>query len=197
MTPTHDHAPATLGHAGIAARVPHAAAMCLLDALLRWDSDEIECRITGHADAAHPLRDRGVEPCNVTAGATAGAHTHHGTAADHGLPATCAIEYAAQAMALHASLHATSKRGAGAAPTPGFLASARDVRLHVPRIDTAPGPLRVLARRQAGDDRQAMYRFVLHDATGALLVEGRATVVLNTPLPRAAGAASTTPTASP
>ena len=154
------HAPQTLDHAGIAQRVPHAGAMCLLDSLQRWDADEIECRIANHAEATHPLRafDRG---------------------ADLGLPAPNAIEYAAQAMALHASLNAAE----GARPTPGFLASARDVQLHVARLDTAAGPLRVRATRQAGDERQAMYRFALHDATGATLVEGRATVVLNTPLP--------------
>jgi predicted hotdog family 3-hydroxylacyl-ACP dehydratase len=156
-------APATLDHAGIAARVPHAGAMCLLERLLRWDADEIECGIVDHADAAHPLRDR-----------TGGT--------DHGLPASCAIEYAAQAMALHAALARPGARE-GEAPTPGFLASAREVRLHVLRLDTATGPLRVRARRLAGDERQAMYRFTLDDAAGAPLVEGRATVVLNTPLP--------------
>ncbi|MBI5719817.1 MAG: hydroxymyristoyl-ACP dehydratase [Burkholderiales bacterium] len=152
--------PATLDHAGIAARVPHAGAMCLLERLSRWDSDEIECGIANHADPAHPLRERD-------------------GSADLGLPAPCAVEYAAQAMALHASLAAAG----GKAPTPGFLASARDVQLHVQRLDTAAGPLSVLARRLAGDERQAMYRFVLRDAAGRALVEGRATVVLNSPLP--------------
>ena len=161
------HAPATLDHAGVAARVPHAGSMCLLERVLRWDADEIECAIAGHADPAHPLRDRD------------GAH-------DHGLPAPCAIEYAAQAMALHASLNAAE----GARPTPGFLASARDVRMHTARLDGAPGPLAVLARRLAGDERQAMYRFTLRDATGRLLVEGRTTVVLNSPLPRPGAATS-------
>lgn len=164
---TAPSAPATLDHAGIATRVPHAGSMCLLDSLLRWNADEIECAIANHADPAHPLRDR------------------DGTR-DHGLPAPCAIEYAAQAMALHASLTAAE----GARPTPGFLASARDVRLHAARLDGAPGPLAVLARRLAGDERQAMYRFTLRDATGRVLAEGRTTVVLNSPLPLP-GAAST------
>jgi len=166
--------PTTLDHAGIAARVPHAGTMCLLDHLVRWDADEIECGIVNHADATHPLRDR-------TRDTARGAD---GRAVDFGLPAACAIEYAAQAMALHAALEA-SRRASGAPPTPGFLASAREVRLHVPRLDTAAGPLRVQARRLAGDHGQAMYRFALHDAAGACLAEGRATVVLNSPLPRA------------
>jgi predicted hotdog family 3-hydroxylacyl-ACP dehydratase len=153
-------APATLDHAGIAARVPHAGAMCLLASLRRWDDDEVECSIGNHTDPAHPLRERD-------------------GARDLGLPAPVAIEYAAQAMALHAAL----KTAEGEAPTPGFLASARDVQLHVARLDSAQGPLVVVARRLAGDERQAMYRFVLRDATGRPLVEGRATVVLNSPLP--------------
>lgn len=154
-------APRTLDHAGIAVRVPHAGAMCLLASLRRWDDDEIECGIANHADPTHPLRERD-------------------GSGDLGLPAPVAIEYAAQAMALHAAL----KTAAGESPTPGFLASARDVRMHVPRLDTAPGPLAVRARRLAGDERQAMYRFVLSDAAGQPLVEGRVTVVLNSPLPQ-------------
>lgn len=154
------NAPATLDHAGIAARVPHAGAMCLLANLLRWNDDEIECGIDNHADPTHPLRELDGSGAQV-------------------LPAPVAIEYAAQAMALHASL----KTAAGESPTPGFLASARDVQVHVPSLDTARGPLVVVARRLAGDERQAVYRFVLRDAAGRPLVEGRATVVLNTPLP--------------
>ena len=146
-------APNTLDHAGIAARVPHQGAMCLLGAMESCGADAIVCAITNHADGANPLRlnDR--------------------------LPAASALEYASQAMALHGSLAA-----AGKPPTSGFLASARDVRLHVDRLDTAPGPLRVRAQRLAGDAGQALYRFELHDAHGRLLAEGRTTVVLDTPL---------------
>lgn len=145
--------PATLDRAGIAARVPHQGTMCLLDAMESCSADEIVCRIVNHADASNPLR------------------------LDQRLPAASALEYASQAMALHGSLAATAKP-----PTSGFLASARDVRQHVDRLDDAAGPLRVRARRLAGDAGQAMYRFELHDAHGRLLVEGRTTVVLDTPL---------------
>lgn len=175
---TRRAAPATLDHAGIAARVPHAGSMCLLERLLRWDDASIECAIVNHADPSHPLRDH--------AHVQDGGNKDGGEGEDLGLPSPTAIEFAAQAMALHASLTAAE----GAQPTPGFLASARDVRLHVPRLDTAPGPLVVKAHRLAGDVRQAMYRFELADAGGRLLVEGRTTVVLNTPLPRPGPAAA-------
>jgi predicted hotdog family 3-hydroxylacyl-ACP dehydratase len=141
--------PATLDRAGIAARIPHSGPMCLLDGLLSWTADDIVCRAGHHADPAHPLR-----------------------LAD-GLPAACALEFASQAMALHGALCSP----AGDGPTPGLLASARGVRLHVQRLDDAPGPLRVHALRLAGDTGQAMYGFELHDAHGHLLVDGRATVV--------------------
>lgn len=144
-------APARLDHAGIAARVPHAGRMCLLDSLVGWSAEHIHCTATGHADPAHPLRSPG------------------------GLLAPCAIEYAGQAMALHGSLCAAP----GGVPRAGFLASARSVVLHTARLDTAPGPLHVKATRLAGDGQQAMYRFSLADAAGGLLVEGRATVVLD------------------
>jgi predicted hotdog family 3-hydroxylacyl-ACP dehydratase len=81
-------------------------------------------------------------------------------------------------MALHGGLSAEP----GHAPQAGFLASARQVQLAVLRLDDAPGPLDVRAQRLAGDSRQALYQFSLHDAHGRLLVDGRATVVLDTPL---------------
>lgn len=146
--------PATLDRAGVAARVPHGGAMCLLDGLLWWTADAIMCRAGDTAAAHHPLRLHGV------------------------LPAASAIEYASQAMALHGNLCAAE----GAAPRPGFLASARGVRFFVERLDDAPRPLSVHATRVAGDAGHAMYRFELLDALGALLVDGRATVVLDTAL---------------
>jgi predicted hotdog family 3-hydroxylacyl-ACP dehydratase len=151
--------PIRLDHAGIAARIPHAGSMCLLDAVLDCDADRIRCRITSHADPANPLRDA------------------------QGLAAPVAIEYAAQAMALHGALAAEAAHGGKPSATPGFLASARQVRMAVPRLDTASGPLEVQAVHLAGDGQQALYRFVLADRDGHVLVEGRAAVVLNSPLP--------------
>ena len=42
-------------------------------------------------------------------------------------------------------------------------------------FDDVEGELRVSATKLAGDDRQALYAFALHDERGALLVDGRAT----------------------
>jgi predicted hotdog family 3-hydroxylacyl-ACP dehydratase len=147
--------PQTLDRAGIAARVPHAGRMCLLDRLIGWDESQIDCTLIGHDDPAHPLRSAS------------------------GLLAPAAIEFASQAMALHAALIAASSATPGSPPRAGFLAAARQVVVHRTRLDSAPGPLVVHCQRLLGDERQAQYRFTLHDATGAALVDGRATVVLD------------------
>ncbi|MET0541026.1 MAG: hydroxymyristoyl-ACP dehydratase [Variovorax sp.] len=148
-------APRTLDRAGIAARIPHAGAMCLLERLESWDAEQIHCSTTTHAHADNPLRTAG------------------------GLLAPNAIEYAAQAMALHGGLMAAE----GAPPSAGFLASARNVRFEVARLDTVSGAMQVRARRLSGDARQVLYEFDLSDAGGAAVASGRAVVVLNTPLP--------------
>lgn len=152
----------TLPRDGIAALIPHSGSMCLLDRLLAWDAQHIVCAATNHRDAAHPLRTRS------------------------GLLSPCAIEYAAQAMALHGALIGQE---AGTPATPGYLASARGVQLHVLRLDdlpavadpAVPDELRIEATRQAGDARQILYAFSVSHA-GRPLAEGRAAVVLNTPL---------------
>lgn len=150
MNDTHP-TPATLDRAGIAARIPHARRMCLLARLDAWSDATIECTAVDHRDAGHPLRlgDR--------------------------LPSTAAVEYASQAMALHGSLAA----GPDAPPRPGFLAAVRELTLHAQRLDDIAGELRISATRRAGGASQALYDFALRDAAGTLLVEGRATVVLD------------------
>jgi predicted hotdog family 3-hydroxylacyl-ACP dehydratase len=149
--------PATLDAAGIARRIPHAGRMCLLDRLLAWSPQTIVCEATGHTAPDHPLRSAS------------------------GLLAPAAIEYAAQAMALHGALIHEAQADPGAGPTPGFLASVRGVHLHVPRLDTLTAPLQVQAERLAGEGHHILYRFTVH-AGPQPVAEGRAAVVLNTPL---------------
>lgn len=149
------NAAAPLDHAGIAALIPHAGAMCLLDRVEAWDARRIRCMATSHRDAAHPLRSAS------------------------GLLASAAIEYAAQAAAVHGGLNA---RAAGGIATPGFLASARGVTLHRLRLDDLPGELAVETEHLAGDGHQLLYAFTLSHA-GATVAEGRLAVVLDTALP--------------
>jgi predicted hotdog family 3-hydroxylacyl-ACP dehydratase len=148
---------ATLDHAGIESLIPHRGPMCLLDRMTSWDESRIECVAVNHRDARHPLRSAS------------------------GLLASAAIEYAAQAMAVHGALCADA---AGASMAPGFLASARDVRLARWRLDdlppATPDELVVTSQRQAGDATRLLCTFRLHH-DGRELASGRIAVVLDTP----------------
>ena len=160
--------PATLDRAGIAARIPHQGAMCLLERLVSWSPEGLRCTTTAHRDPANPLRTA------------------------HGLLAPTAIEFAAQAMALHGALIAPPEDG----PRPGYLASVRGVRFAGPRLDAVAGELVVEAERQAGDGRQILYRFTVGDGA-TVFAEGRATVVLNPPIAVPGAAAGPLPAPAP
>lgn len=131
----------------IAAHVPHGGAMCLLDEVLEWTATEIRCRTDSHRAPGNPLRARGR------------------------LGAAAAIEYAAQAMALHGALTAGSVARRG----PGLLASTRGVAFRVERLDEAVGSLFVRASYVHGDAAMVLYEFAVSDAERDL-VTGRASI---------------------
>ena len=130
--------PARLDHAGLEALIPHRGAMCLLDRMTSWHATRIECVAVNHRDARHPLRSAS------------------------GLLASAAIEYAAQAMAVHGAL---CSRAGSASRAPGFLASARDVRLACWRLDDLPpascDELVLTSERQAADATRILCSFRL------------------------------------
>jgi predicted hotdog family 3-hydroxylacyl-ACP dehydratase len=136
----------------IARHIPHQGGMCLLARVEYWDSGRVRCRAISHRDPNNPLRAHGR------------------------LGAACGIEYAAQAMAVHGALLAGAK--AEAAPRPGMLASVRTVILHTDRLDDIDGELLVEAACFSGDGNNVIYDFSLR-ADGRILVEGRATVILD------------------
>ena len=138
-----------LDRVAIAARIPHQGSMCLLDAVLAWDSGQIHCRASSHRQPDNPLR------------------------AAERLGAACGIEYAAQAMAVHGALLAPE----GAPPRPGYLASVRSVQLAVDRLDDLPQDLDIIAERLSGDEHNILYHFRVEHA-GDLLLSGRAAVML-------------------
>lgn len=142
--------------------------MCLLDQIVTWDAHHILCTASSHRQPHNPLRAQGQ------------------------LAAVCAIEYAAQAMAAHGGLLATSLLAPDfltsdlptsnahdtAAPRAGYLASVRAVELYVSRLDDISADLQVEAERQSGDDNTILYTFNVSDGQRPL-VSGRAIVVLN------------------
>lgn len=140
---------ATIDHARIAALIPHAGTMCLLDSVLHWDGTGIRCSARNHHDPANPLRG------------------------PQGLGMLAGIEYCAQAMAVHGALLAEA---VGERLAPGYLAAVRGVRLQGERLDTVPGPLLAEARRLMGQGGLLMYEVALYDGDERLLLEGRITV---------------------
>jgi len=138
-----------MSRAEICAHLPHAGAMCLLDGVLSWDATRIACTAGTHRAADNPLRRNGR------------------------LHTICGIEYAAQAMALHAALAGGGHTQAHV----GYLASVRDIRCGIGLLDEIEGDLLVEAEQLAGEEGRAIYRFALRSAQRELL-SGRAAVVL-------------------
>lgn len=145
---------ATLSRADIAARIPHAGSMCLLDAVSAWDDTTIHARAVSHRDPANPLREAA------------------------GLLAPCVIEYAAQAMAVHGGLIAERAAGGAQPPRAGMLASVRGVKLNVARLDDLAEPLEIEATRLSGEGNSVLYGFSVR-AGSREVASGRAAVVLD------------------
>lgn len=137
-----------LNKAEIAALIPHAGQMCLLDAVLSWDSTTITCVASSHRTGGNPLT------------------------ADGRLSAVCGVEYASQAMAVHGGLN-----GHGQRPAMGYLASLRDVVCSVEWLDSLEGDLVVTAERLIADKARVIYHFAL-TCNGMPVLSGRAAVVV-------------------
>lgn len=130
--------------------IPHAGAMCLLDAVLAWDERTIHATSASHACADNPLRGA------------------------HGLHAVHLAEYGAQAAAVHGALLACA-RGEETV-RPGRLVSLRDVQLHEEYVDGLDGALDVHAECLYADDGGAQYAFRV-EHRGRLLASGRVAVI--------------------
>lgn len=139
-----------IDRAAIAALIPHALGMCLLDTVDDWDDLEIRCSTRSHRDPGNPLRS------------------------DGRLAALHLCEYGAQAMAVHGGLLAQREHGGKAAP--GLLASLREVEFAVDRVDDLDEPLIVTARQQLVGAAGWIYRFEV-GAGSRWLARGRASVI--------------------
>jgi predicted hotdog family 3-hydroxylacyl-ACP dehydratase len=139
----------TIDRAEIARLVPHAGSMCLLDAVVAWDRDRIVCHSFRHQASDNPLR------------------------ACERLPAIHAIEFAAQAMAVHHRL----TREPATTPQYGLLVSVRQCTFESDRLDTCASPLVIEAIRVAAMAESMTYRFTVGPAE-TTVVAGRASVLL-------------------
>lgn len=145
-----------IDQAAIRRLIPHAGTMCLLDAVIDWDSRHIHCRAHSHREPRHPLR-RG----------------------DGHLDALHLIEYGAQAMAVHGGLTAAAhgaEDGAEHGAAPGLLVSVRAVRLEVERIDDIGAALDIRAERLIATAGGWLYGFRV-SAGARALASGRVAVM--------------------
>ena len=128
--------------------LPHGPGMVLLDRVLSRDGGSILCAADSHCLPDNPLRRNGR------------------------LPAMAAIEYAAQAAALHAALGGQRPAGAGA-----VLGGVKAVTARLQYLDEIDGTLSVRATLLLAQDNGAVYSFEVGPQSGAAVVEGRFTVM--------------------
>lgn len=131
-----------------ASLIPQAGAMCLLDEVASWDDRSVVCVSTSHRRSDHPLRRDGT------------------------LASLHLIEYAAQAMAVHAAL---TESDDDTRPPLKVLAGVRDVDLHSESLGEEQ-QLFVEAERLLAMSDGVLYQFRVR-AGDRLLAEGRLTVV--------------------
>ena len=133
----------------IADIIPHAGDMCLLDRVLDWGEDSINCSSRSHQHPDNPLRRGGQ------------------------LSSVHLVEYAAQSAAVHGALLA---RKHGHSLPPGYLAALRGVQLEVERIDDLPGDLIVFGSRLMIARPALVYEFSASNG-GRQIARGRLTIV--------------------
>jgi predicted hotdog family 3-hydroxylacyl-ACP dehydratase len=139
-------------HDELCEMIPHAGAMCLLDGVISWDDNSIVCQSSSHQNPQNPLMKNGK------------------------LSAIHAVEYAAQAMAVHGCLLARAK---GEQLKPGYLAALKDVRLHVRHLHDLPEPLRIKADQLMAGGGNLMYTLEVFAGEHGIAT-ARATVVTQT-----------------
>ncbi len=138
----------------IAALIPHAGPMILLDEVERYDDERLVAVARSHVLPGNPLRD-----------------------SQGRLPIACGIEYAAQAMAIHAGLRRAGVHGTPLPkPRAGLLAGMRGIVFLAAYLDDVPAPLKIEVESLSADDSGALYKFAIR-AGDRLMLSGRATVV--------------------
>jgi predicted hotdog family 3-hydroxylacyl-ACP dehydratase len=141
---------ATVDKSEIRTLIPHAGTMCLLDSVLDWNDESIVCLTDTHRHPNNPLRR------------------------NERLSALHALEYGAQAAAIHGGLRA---RAAGTTAPACYLAAVRDAHLYVGRLDNLPFPLEVRAKRLFGEAGNTVYECAI-SAGGNVIADGRVTIML-------------------
>lgn len=140
----------TIDRAAIEHCVPHSGAMLLLDSVSDWDATHIVCSAAAPGPA-HPLAREGA------------------------VPAVAAVEYGAQAAAVHGFLVERP-----AVPRPGMLAKLGYVQLHMACIPADRGELSVNAQLLSRVALGCLYDFEVACA-GEPVAHGRLMVAFTAP----------------
>lgn len=133
----------------IADLIPHGPGMCMLDELVSWDSDSIECVSRSHQRSDNPLLHHGVLHC------------------------ACLLEYCAQAAALHGALLQDGEGAAGLA----YLGVVKNLELSSDHVDSAAEPLAIAARCVVSNSGGSIY-LVEASSSQQLLLRGRIVLVM-------------------
>ena len=133
----------------LCALIPHAGNMCLLERIESWDEKNIICTAHSHRATDNPLRSHGR------------------------LAAIHALEYAAQAMAVHGGLTAQRE---GKLLLDGFLVAVRNARFHFDRLDAFDDPLTIVATQLMASDNNQIYQTEV-SAASRLIAEARLTTM--------------------
>ena len=130
--------------------VPHSGAMCLIDGVVSWDENSIECTSFSHQLPDNPLRNQ------------------------EGLPVVSAIEFGAQGMAVHGGLLAKDHKLSSAT---AYLASVKDVQIvsDAP-LDSYPDELTIRAEMIFSDQGNQVYDFAV-SSNGKQIMSGQAMVI--------------------
>lgn len=126
--------------------------MCLLDTVERWSETFIQCASNTHLLMNNPLRLNG-----------------------H-LNAVHAVEYAAQAMAVHGGLLAHEQ---GVQPVQGLIVALRDINLYTLYLHDKPGSLGIEAEILMHSSTAMIYSFRVK-AGEMVLADGRISVMNGT-----------------
>lgn len=144
---------ATIQKQEIARLIPHAGSMCLNEQVLNWNKTDLLCTTQTHLANNNPLLK------------------------NNKLSALHAIEYCAQAMAIHGGLLA---REQGETLAPGYLAAVRDVSLSFAYLDDIKNTLHISVKQLMAQSGNLMYEFrmyFLQDKNEVSVATGRATVI--------------------
>lgn len=129
--------------------IPHHGTMCLLDKIEQWNEERVICSTLTHTQDENPLRRNG--------------HLH----------IVHALEYGAQAMAVHGGLLAQQKQET---IQPGYLVALRNAKFFTEHLDTIPTSLTVEAHQLLESGGSLIYEITIKDNDN-ILAEARATVM--------------------